>query len=403
MNMPSILKNKKKLVVLGGGLYHVHTYEVLKEGGYYTICVDGNENAPAKNLADEFYAINFSDKEAVHDLVKKIKPDGIMPLNEWGVKTAAFIHDQTGLPGLSSNDALACSDKGFMRDRWKKDNLSIPDYRVIENYFELEKASDKIGYPNIVKPSESGGSGRGISIVNTKNDLEWAYNFALPFAKNKRIIIEEFIEGTELTIETFSIDGKVYTLAISDKEKPDLRTRVATSLNYPAKLPEGVEDKVKSLVSRAVLSLGIINGMAHSEMILTKDNDLFLIETGARGGGGHIFHTIIEKVSGVKAPLIYAEYLTGGKPEINEITRNGSVYRFFNPPHGILKEVKNIDIAGKTQGVIDIGIVKMSGDEVGNLENSLHRAGHVITIGKDREEAIKVADIVENIVEFIIE
>ena len=108
-------------------------------------------------------------------------------------------------------------------------------------------------------------------------------------------------------------------------------------------------------------------------------------------------------MSGVRAPIELARLLTGSPVRLSKIQRKGCVYRFFNPRHGILKGVEGIEEASQLEGVLDIGIIKKTGDEVGNLENSLQRTGFVVTTGKSREEAVALADYVESIVQFDIE
>jgi len=390
----------KTILLLGAGFYYKNVIKKLVEGGYYLIAVDKDPFAEGQKLAHEFYPIDIIDKDAVLSLALEKRIDGIMNVNEFGSRTASFVANMMNLPGHSYDTVEATNDKGFMRDKWQLNNLSMPKYFVFENFNQLQLAIDKIGYPAVLKPTDSGGSGRGVSIIYSNKDIIWAFDFSKQYARNGRFIIEQFIEGVELTVETFTIDNRTYFLAMSDKIKPNLKTRVATSLNYPAEISEEVRTKVRHLVSEALFSLGIKNGIAHTEIIVNNEGIPYLVETGARGGGGHIFHTIIELVSGVNAPVLLAQWLTNQNTTINEIQSNGCCYRFFNPPRGILESVEGMMNAVSFPGVCDIAIVKNIGEEVGNLENSLQRAGYVVTKGKDRQEAIAVADNVEKIIVF---
>jgi len=393
----------KKVILLGAGLYYVQTIRELVDAGFYIIALDRDNDALGKKFAHEFYPIDIVDENAVLELAKIREVDGVMNVNEFGSRTACYVSQQLGLPGHSKETVEATNDKGLMRDLWKMDSLSMPNYYVFSSKEELNVAIKKIGFPCVLKPTDSGGSGRGVSILRDNADKDWAYDFAKQFARNGRLILEEFIEGTELTIETFSINEKVNILAISDKIKPEIKTRVATSLNYPAKISEEVKKVVEELVSKAILSLGVKDGICHTEVIVNMEGIPYLVETGARGGGGHIFHTIIKNVSGINAPVIQAKWLVGDVVSIDNIMSNGCCYRFFNPPKGILKAVQNFDEASKVAGVLDIGIVKKSGELVGDLQNSLQRAGFVVTNGKTREEAIAIADSVESMIRFIVE
>lgn len=391
----------KKIAVLGAGYYNVNVYKKLKEGGFYSIAFDANEDAPGAAFADEFVNLNFSDKHLLLEYIKSNPVDAIMPINDWGTVSAAYVSEKLGLKGISEAAAIAATDKGIMRDTWTKNGIPNPKYFVFSSFEELESKIREVGFPCVIKPTDSGGSGRGISVLKSVEDIKWAYEFAKPFVRNNRFICESFFEGVELTIETMSIDGVVHVLAMSDKEKPELRTRVATSLNYPAKLDGIQQAMVEETVKKAVKSLGIHTGMAHTEVII-NNLDMVMVETGARGGGGHIFHTIIEAVSGINAPVAYAKLLTENFEVPKQILKRGSVYRFFNPSYGILRSVEGLDIVEKMAGVLDVGIIKKPGEVVGDLKNSLERAGYVVTSGIDREESISIANKVELEINFIV-
>lgn len=392
----------KKIAVLGASTYNINVYKKLKEGGFYTIAVDGNPNAEAASYANKFIHLDYSDIDKLIAVCDEHKIDAIMPINEWGVMPAAKVSNALGLIGNTEKTALLSTDKGLMRQTWREKAVNGPDFFVFRTLIELEKGLSKIGFPCVVKPTFSGGGGRGISVLKSMQDAEWAYNFALPAVKYGTMICESFMEGTELTVETISVNGEVFVLAMSDKEKPELRTRVATSLNYPANITVKQRVLVEETVKKAVLALGIHSGMAHSEVIINGE-EVKMVETGARGGGSHIFPLIIEAVSGINTPVVFAQLLTGQKPNLSNIQSNGVVYRFFNPPHGILKEVQGIDQVRSWDGILDVGVIKKKGDEVGNLKNSLERAGFIVASGENRMEAQILANKAEAFIKIIIE
>jgi biotin carboxylase len=330
------------------------------------------------------------------------KIDGILPISEFGTRTAAKVANELGLPGISLDFVDCVNDKGLMRDSWKRSNLSQPDYSVVGDFETLAAAAALIGYPVVVKPTDSGGSGRGVSLAHSPDELQWSFDLAAPFVKNGRYIVEEFLDGVELTVETFTQPGgNTYILTMSDKVKAPLRTRVASSLNFPANISDEMADKVEKLVINAISSLGISLGMAHTELIVTKDGP-FLVETGARGGGGHIFHTIIEAVSSFRAPLFAAMATCGMLIDMPKLKKRGAVYRFFTPPEGILSAVVNLAEARLIPGVLDIGLNKKVGDRINQLDNSLERVGYVVTSGETREDAIRLADRVNELVRFVV-
>jgi biotin carboxylase len=364
--------------------------------------VDKDENAPAASLSDEFYPVDIADKVGVLQIAQERDVDCVMPLNEFGMLSHAHCIEELGLPGNCSKLAEALVDKERMRRVWQTAGLSQPRFSVFSRVDDAYKAAKQIGYPSIMKPADSGGSGRGIMIVTGREDIKTAFTIAHPFARNGRILLEEFIEGTELTIEGLVCEGAHTILACSDKFKPPLKTRVATSLNYQALFSSEIMQDVNNLVDAAVHALGITHSATHTEVILTPDEKPYLVEMGGRGGGGHIFSTIVEATSGLNMPALLARILSGETPEVRQKYSRGACYRFFNPPAGRLCEIKYLEEAACLPGVLDIGVVKKPGDIVGYLPNSLSRVGYVVTTGQNRQEAWERANLVEETVQFVV-
>jgi biotin carboxylase len=392
-----------RVLVLGANRFYRRVLELLRDAGFYVLAVDRDPEAAARDAAHEFAAVDIADRDAVLAWASPRTVDGIMAVNDFGVRTASYVAGRLGLVGLSADAAERANDKGLMRDCWRDAGLPIPDYHVVNDRSGVDGAIAALGFPCVLKPTDCGGGGRGVSVLRSLADVDPAFAACLPFVQNDRFVVEAFVEGTEMTIETLSVGGDVVVLAMSDKTKPRETTRVATSLNYSAAFAENVLEKVAALTRRAVTAVGVNDGMAHTEIMVTPSGEPVLIELGARGGGGHIFHTIIELVSGVNAPVETARVLTRQTVTLPPIQRRGSVYRFFDTPKGILRAHRNLDRARELAGVIDVDIHKTPGTLVGDLRDSMYRVGYIVTAGATRDDAVAVADRVEALVEIDIE
>jgi biotin carboxylase len=389
----------KALLVLGGGTYSVRAIEAVRDAGYRTVVVDRDPGAPGLAVADVGRAIDIVDAEAILALARDECVDGVLPLNDFGVPTAAHVAAALGLPGLTPRTAELSCDKGLMREQWQRDGLANPEFRVVVSEPEARAACQELGLPLVLKPADSGGGGRGVSVVREPDELAWAYEFAKSRARNGRIVVEQFLEGTELTIETVSHRGDVHVLAVSDKIKPPMRTRVATSLHYPADLSPAMLEQVHALAAAAVRSVGIDDGPAHVEMIVTSAGPV-LLELGARGGGGHIFSLITEAVSGVPMVAESARVLVGDEPDLRIRHERGCVYLLFSPERGVIRAIQGVDEARALPGVLDLGITRRPGDVLGPLVDSLQRSGFAVVAGRTRQEAMDRADAVAKTVQF---
>ncbi len=391
----------KSLLLLGAGIYYVRAIEEVKAAGYRTVVVDRDPGAPGLAIADAPHAIDLSDPDAVLTVAASEHVDAVLPLNDFGVRSAARVADALGLRGLTPRTAELACDKGLMRERWRLDGLSQPCFRVTTTHADVLRAALELAMPLVLKPADSGGGGRGVSVVRDSSELDWAFKFAAAHARNGRIVVEEFLDGTEMTIEAIAAGGEVHILAVSDKLKPPLRTRVASRLMYPAAAGPETIAAVHELARAAIVSLGITDGPAHVELIVTGDGPS-LVELGARGGGGHVFSTIVEAVSGVQMVRESARVLVGDPAQLTVRHARGCVYELFVPRSGVIREIRGVEQARALPGVLALGITRKRGEVLGELTDSLQRSGFAVTTGRDREEAIRRADAVANTIEFVL-
>ena len=390
----------KRIVILGASLYYIKVIQNIKKLGYYVIALDKNSQAPGFSYADEFAPIDISDKFKVYEYVKNRNIDGIMAINDFGTRTAFYVSQKLGLINPTYLTGICGNDKGIMREIWEHENLPQPKFIIFNDLNDIDLIERKISYPLVIKPTDAGGGGRGISVAYDKEELIDSINHAKKFAKNNRMIAEEFIEGVEATIDCIIYQGKVYILAISDKIKPKSKFFVATSLNFPANFSNQVINKIEKLSKLAIESLGITNGAAHIEMII-NNSDIKLVEIGIRGGGGHVFNTIIEQTTGINAPQQLAKILCKEEPNLEKKFQKGACYRFFNPKQtGRIKKIEYDKDIVSSNFVVDFAITTKVGDVFNGLIDSMNRIGFVVTVGKTREEAIKYADLVEESIKF---
>ena len=391
------------ILILGGSEYQKHSIISIKEDSHIIHLLDRDNNPFCKQYADFFQAIDYSKKQEVLEYAQKNKIDCIVPLNDFGVHAAFYVSQKLNLKNSSYVTAKCSTDKGLMREIWQIEQIPQPQFKIFQQDDFIDIC--QFSFPVVVKPTDSSG-GRGITIAKNAEELKFSIDLAKSFTvNNNRIIIEEFIEGTEVTVEGLANNGNIQLLTYSDKIKPDSKYRVATSLNYPAFFNDSVKDKIFSIVTSASESLGISNGAIHAELIVSYDErEIKIVELGARGGGGHVFGKIIEAVTGIDAPKEYVNILLDKKPSLNPTKSQGCVYRFFNPEtHGILKSIEYDKSLFEKDFVLDYGFTIKIGDNYEGLSNSLKRIGFIVISGRDREEAIKNADYVEKNIQFIFE
>ena len=379
------------ILQLGAGELMKHSIRQIQAIGHQVYAVDKNPDAPAFSITDGHAAIDLVDVDGISNYAREIGADVILAVNEAGVLTAVHASQRLGLPALAPDVALKALDKGLMRLAWREAHLAQPDFVIVDDAAKIADAAQKIGYPLIIKPTMNWGS-RGISRVDTPDDLAWSIEFAAKNQRRGNFIIEQCIDGTEMTIEGLVKDGFVSILAKSDKEhQPHPRFRVAMGLNYPAKFPAAILQQTNELIINAAKALGLDNCAIHAE-VMVLDGCVYLVEMGARPGGGHIFGQIVEAASGVCMPQALTQILLGEAVDIRPKFQHGAVYRFFAPPPGIFQSAEGVEAARQLEGVLDFGFQMQPGTMVNAIEGDADRPGYCVTTAATREEAMALAD-----------
>jgi len=383
--------SKKRVLQLGGGVLMARSIRKIQELGYEVYCVDMNAQAPAFAFADGCAAINISDVDGVGRYADEIGADVVLALNDAGVLPAAYANKKRGLKCYDPEEVKYFTDKGYMRQRWKEHGVAQPAFEICTTAVEIENAIRKIGFPCIVKPCMMWGS-RGVSKVNNAGDIPFATQFAMENAKGARYIVEEFMQGVEVSIEGLFKDGKAYILAKADKElQQHDNYRVTVQINYEADLSQAVLAEIDALVAHAGKAMGFEAGALHAECMVTPEG-VKMIEMAGRPGGGHIFGAIVEAVSGVSMPQALTQILLGEDIDPSAKFSRGACYKFFNAPAGVFESINQLDEAKAMEGIIDLGFTMAAGTEVKTMDHGANRPGFVVAQGNNRTDAIRRAE-----------
>ena len=280
------MKKMHKLAVIGASYLQLPLVKKAKELGIYTICFAWEEGAVCKEAADEFYPISVIEKDQILAVCREKQIDGVCTIaSDVAAPTVAYIAEKMGLVGNSYEAALRANNKFLMRRAFSSCGISCPAYQRISSYEQLD--SKILRFPVIVKPTDRSGS-LGISEVVCFEDLYAAVETALNYSFKQEVIVEEFIEGREISVEFISYQGVHYPLQITDKVTTGSPHFVELEHHQPADFTKKQYDRIYDLTKRALDALGVTNGASHSEYKITADGKVYVMEIGARMGGDFI-------------------------------------------------------------------------------------------------------------------
>ena len=217
------MSSPKCLLVLGAGSDQLFMINTANEMGYETVAVDGNQEAPGLAHATYSAPIDFSNIKKVINFVEELIGKGV---NICGVSTmgsdiphfVSEIADYFNWPGPSKETGELATNKYLMKKHLENDDIPVPLYASVKNENDILANWESWGCKKLViKPTDRAGS-RGIRIIESKDEIIDAFNYAMSFSINGVILIEEFVEGLQISTETIVIENEAYTLGFADRE-----------------------------------------------------------------------------------------------------------------------------------------------------------------------------------------
>ena len=384
----------KKVMVIGASILQLPAILKAKEMGYQSIAVDMDKDAIGFKHADVCLEISTIDIPKVIEAAKQYDIDGVVTVGtDMPVRTMAALASELNIVGNSMDTAIKATNKAEMRECLKQHNVPIPVFYRANSYEEYLSATKNFTGRFIVKPADNSGS-RGVYLVEDgkdKDDVKYAYEYSKKYSRCGEILVEDYMVGQEFSVESLSVDGEVYVIAVTDKLTNGAPRFVELGHSQPTRLPDEVRKQVEAVTVAAVKALGIKNGPSHTEVMVTSEGPK-IVELGARPAGDNVTSFLIPLSTGVDMVKCCIQMALGQKPDRERKFNMGSAIRYFETPSGRIKEIRGVQEAEKIPGVKQIAFVKNVGDTVGEIFNSTDRMGFVIAQAETAEGAVKVCE-----------
>jgi biotin carboxylase len=341
---------------------------------------------------DQVFLMDYENLDVLLPLARtlhEVLPFGyVTSVTEPGLIPAAAVNDALGLPGNSLETASLLKDKWAMRQRLNDLGLSLVAARLGRTEQDLTAFVRDYGLPIFIKPVDSTGS-YGVLSVRQTADLALAGQHIRELGLTS-FVIEEYLEGPEVSVESCSFDGQHVIMAITDKYI--LPNCVEIGHSVPAQLTDDLEKEVCDLVTAFLDAVGLKDGPAHTELKLTPHGPR-IVESHNRVGGDKI-SDLVEIAYGVDMAYLtlawaFGEIAAPGRPVAPQA---GAAVRFFAPPPGIVREISGVQEVQDREEVVEIKVYVEVGDRVPPVRQSEDRSGHITVKGKDVQHAIKACE-----------
>ena len=385
----------KKIMVLAAGLLQIDVIEKAKSMGYYVLAVDGNPKAPGFNVADKAICADIVNEETMLKIARDEHVDGVIhPCSEVSMAVMGRINDELGLSGISREQAICATNKHLMRKAFEKGNAPSPKSILAQDAEDaLSRLQNEFDTDAILKPSRNSGS-RGIAKVSRnmdKGDFIRAYDEALSESRDHSVLIEQFIEGPEFSIEMIVWRGDIHVLTVTDKKTTGAPHFVELGHNQPSCFSATDVETLKAAAVAGVRALGVNNCACHAEAKL-MNGKAYLMEVGARLGGDFISTELTHLSTGVDMVAAAIDVALGVEPDLSAKEEpKGVCIRYFCPKPGKLVSISNTEVLNNPH-VYLWEIYPKEGDVIPAVTSSLCRSGHVIVTEKTPQKAIELAE-----------
>lgn len=385
----------KRLLILAAGILQVPVIRRAHEMGYYVIAADGNPKAVGLQYADKAVCANITSEEEMLEIAQKEKIDGVIhPCSEVAMNVMGRINDELHLSGVSRKQAVVATNKHLMREAFKQGGAPSPISILAKSAEDAWEQFRNFDCDGILKPSRNSGS-RGISkvfkSVTSKDDFIRNYEIALEESRDHSVLIEQFIEGPEFSVEMIVWNGEINVLTVTDKKTTEAPHFVELGHNQPSCFPEDTVAIIKDAAVSGVKALGVDRCACHAEVKVMNDK-AYLMEVGARMGGDFISTVLTRLSTGIDMVAAAIDCALGIKPDLTPRSEpQGVCIRYFCPKPGRLTNIRNTEVLDNPH-IYESEIYCKVGDEIPEVTSSLCRSGHVIVTEETPQKAIKLAE-----------
>lgn len=377
---------KKKLMILGAGIYQVPLIQKAKEMGIETIVLSIPGDYPGIAFADKFYPVDTRDYEAVLRLARQERIHGICTSGtDIAVRSIGYVCSRMGLAGITEEAACKATDKALMKEAFVSAGVSTAAYKMAETVEEAIEAAEELGYPVVVKAVDSSGS-RGIAKACSGEEVRSAYEDAAGNTKEKYILVEEYIEAEEIGVDAFVGQETLEAYFPHEKFNYEINGRtIPVGHRFPFHGSEKLNQELEKQIRMAAKSLGMTNCPLNADVFI-KDEKVWVIEIGGRSGAT----CIPELISANQGYNWYEKVIRAamGEPEKFTGTRDvpSMAKLLFSPVEGKIVRIDKDELNRLQRERIYCQIDYTEGQRIRKMTNGTDRIGHVLMVTSQEKE-----------------
>lgn len=387
---------KRSILIFGAGINQLTLIEAANELGVISVVIDPNSDAPGKKIADWFYCIAGDDYEGTKKIAIKHNVNGIVTSQmENPLRLMACLADELGYIFNSPEVVKKSRNKYLMKTAFLANNIPCAKGKIFTpDEAILPESLNDLAFLLILKPSDSYSS-RGVYKINNFEELNLFIAKARSFSSDNSVIVEEFIEGPEYSIESITYNGETTIVQYTEKIITPFPNTVEIGHIQPAEFSQEQKLQIDAIVKNAVRALGIDNSASHTELKLTTQGPK-IIEIGARLGGDFIPSYLTLASTGVNMDKAAIKVALGEKPDLKHKHKKYSFIKYLELEAGKqVIEVKKYSAILNDSDVVFAHVFVKMGDVIPKITDSAKRPACVLVQADSRKQVYKIADKIE--------
>ena len=376
------MDNKQSILVFGVGELQKSIILKAKSMGLFVVGIDPFADAYCKDEVDVFEVVGGQDYESTLAVARKYDVKAVVTAaTDKPLVMMARVAKELRLRFYSEETAIWSTDKFQMKQRFIDGEISCAHGRVIKSVEEIKG----LDFPLILKPRDNSGS-RGVVLCRDLSSLSDAMQDTLQYTKLDSVLVEEFIEGQEYSVEALHFDGRSEVVQFTEKTTTPFPYNVELQHIQPALFSDDLKEQIRLLISRIANVMKFENCASHTELKV-NERGIFIIETSPRLGGDFITSTLTTLSTGINIEEQLLNISLGYSVDIctRKVDKSSAVCFF------VLDEGEVVAIDEKINDVLSWEGVKMFdfklsvGDKVNKITSSLNRYGQFVVGGENRE------------------
>lgn len=375
--------DKKSVLVFGVGELQLSIINRANRKGLFTVGIDPCEDAYAKDACQAFEVVGGQDFEATLSVAKKYDVSAVVTAaTDKTLVMMARVAKELNLPFYSVETAQWSTDKYQMKQRFIEGGVPCAQGRLIHNAAEVKD----LFFPVICKPRDNSGS-RGVKLCRDVNELQECIDEALDNSKLDTVLVEEFIEGREFSIESLHYEGKSDVIQFTEKRTTEFPYNVELGHKQPANLTDDERQQIRDIISKIAVCMNFENCPSHTELKV-NERGVFVIETSPRLGGDYITSMLTPLSTGINLEDQLLHIALGEKVDtVTGRVDKASAVCFFSLPEGEVTAINpRINEIASWPNIHSFELKLHVGDKINQITSSLNRYGQFIVTGNSRAE-----------------